>query len=369
MGDYRTTIGEKPPLPRKARRRRRLIIAGTLLAVVAGIVYAGIAIDVERYAAASGYVTTKEYAEVRPSSSGTVAEILAQNGQHVDKGQVLVRLEADEEKASLEEARRRVQKMEVDLNRRRAEIKTQMERSRLSIEEQKRNHRDAITVARLQLKNAQTKLKRTEELVERGLKAASALEDDRLKEQLAQAQLASLLAKDLTIYESLLAQDEVARAAEIKAMEQELNALSDAVKRMEARVRAKEIRAPIAGTVLRYEFVIGELVRPETVLFEIFGGEDRVLKLRVAERYATKVAEGQRYSAVLASYSGLQKIYFTGTIEHLRNVIQAEGRTTYRVAYCTFDPRGHTIPPGTTAEARIYYGRSCLWFYLFNVDA
>ena len=32
------------------------------------------------------------------------------------------------------------------------------------------------------------------------------------------------------------------------------------------------------------------------------------------------------------------------------------------------DAGGRSIPPGTTAEARVYYGRSCLLFYLFNVD-
>jgi multidrug resistance efflux pump len=151
-------------------------------------------------------------------------------------------------------------------------------------------------------------------------------------------------------------------------MEEELNALNDAVRRTEARLRAKEIRAPIAGQVLRYEFVIGELVRPETVLYEIFGGNELVLKLRVAERHAARVAVGQRYRAVLPPYSGLQKTYFHGTIELLRNVIQAEGQTTYRVAYCSFDPKDYTVQPGTTAEARLYYGRSCLWFYLLNID-
>jgi multidrug efflux pump subunit AcrA (membrane-fusion protein) len=368
MGDFRTTIGESIPLTRKARRRRLLWIGGTILVLLAAVVYAGVAIKMERYAVASGYVTTREYAEVRPPTSGTVAKIEAHSGDKVEKGQVLVRLDAEEEEASLEEAKRKVEKLAAEQERRRAQIEVELQRRQVTLEEQKRNLQDAINIARLQLKNAQSKLKRTRELVERGLKAASALEDDSLKEQLAQAQLASLLAKDLTIYETLLAKDKAAYQNELAAMEQDLEAQRDVVRRAEARLRAKMVRAPIAGTVLRYEFVVGELVRPETVLFEIFGGDEKVLKLRIAERYATKVAPGQKYSAVLASFSGLQTIYFTGRITRLRNVIQAEGRQTYRVAYGDFDDRGFAIPPGTTAEARIYYGRSCLWFYLFNID-
>jgi hypothetical protein len=60
--------------------------------------------------------------------------------------------------------------------------------------------------------------------------------------------------------------------------------------------------------------------------------------------------------------------YFWGEVEYLRNVIQNDGKTNYRMAYCSFDPGEHSIPPGTTAEARIYYGKSSLWLYIFNVD-
>lgn len=369
MGDYRTTTGEAPPVSRKTIVRRRLFWCSAILISVGLIVYLGILIKVERYVVGSGYVTTENYAEVRPATMGTVEAILKRTGDFVEEDEVLVDLCADEEKALLEEARRRVTKMEVDLKRRRAEIENELERRQVGIDEQKRNHADAVNIARLQLQNAQTKLKRTQELVERGLKAASAEEDDGLKEQLAQAQLASLLDKDLTIYDTLLQKDRATYNTEISAMQQELKALEDAVRRAEVRVRAKEIRAPIAGQVLRYEFVIGELVRPETVLFEIFGGEKLVLKLRVAERYAAKISAGQRYSALLATYRGLQPIYFTGQVLSLRNVIQAEGRQTYRVAYCDFDAQSKTVTPGTTAEARIYYGHSCLWFYLLNIDS
>lgn len=368
MSDYRTTVGESKPLPPKTARRRRWLILLLVLAVLGGIAYTGMAVKLDRYVMASGYVTTREYAEVRPAAAGTVAEIVASSGTLVQKGEILVRLDAEEEQATYEEAKRRVQKMEVELNRRRTEVETTLERSRLGIEEQKRNHKDAIEIARLQLRDAQTKLARTKELVDRGLKAGSALEDDKLKEELVQTQLASLLARDLTLYEALVERDRSAYMTEIRAMEEELNALNDAVRRTEARLRAKEIRAPISGQVLRYEFVIGELVRPETVLYEIFGGDQLVLKLRVAERHAARVNVGQRYRAVLPPYSGLQKVYFTGTIELLRNVIQAEGQTTYRVAYCSFDAKDYTVQPGTTAEARLYYGRSCLWFYLLNID-
>ncbi len=368
MGDIRTTTGEDMPLSRKSVRRRRFLYSFGALLIIGSIVTAGILIRVERYATASGYVTTEDYAEVRPGTTGTVSEIKARTGDFVEAGALLVQLNNDQEKASFEEAQRRVDRSQADLERREAEIAVDLERRRVALKEQKQNHADAINIARLQLQNAQAKLALTQQLVDKGLKAKTALDDDQLKEKLAQAELSSLLSKDLAIYDLLIAKDEATYQTELRAMQQELRALKDAVTRTEAQLKARQIRAPITGRLLRYEFVVGELVRPETVLYEIFGGELQVLKLRVGERYSAKIANGQRYSALLAPYRGVRTIYFTGEVESLRNVIQAEGKSTYRVAYCNFDDQGLEIAPGTTAEARIYYGKSCLWFFLFNID-
>ena len=93
-----------------------------------------------------------------------------------------------------------------------------------------------------------------------------------------------------------------------------------------------------------------------------------MLKLRVSERYATRVGPGQRYIAELASYSGLRSEEFEGKVMIMRNIIQQDAGKTYRVAYCDFDPRGLNVPPGTSAEARIYYGRTSFWLYLFGLD-
>ena len=213
-----------------------------------------------------------------------------------------------------------------------------------------------------------TRLKLTSELVAKGLKAANNLEDDKLKEQLAEVTLQSLQNKDFSVYEELLKRDRSKYDQEIAALANELRALEDAVRRVEARLQTRMIRAPIDGVVVRYEFVIGELLTPTSVIYEIFGGEKQVLKLRVSERHAMKVGVGQKYRARLSSYKGLIRQYFYGDVQYLRNVIQADGKSTYRMAYCDFEAGDLHIPPGTTAEARIYYGKSSFWLYLFNID-
>lgn len=368
MGDLRTTIGENIPLPRRDARRRRILYAVLALGVISGIIYIGAIIKIDRYTLAAGYVQTDEYAEVRPPVTGTVSKIFVFSGDKVKAGDLLVQLNAEEEEATLAETRSRLSRLQVNLERRKAEMDIDLERRSVDLDEQKRDHANNLAVAELQLRNAQTKLALTQELVDKGLKAANNLEDDKLKEQLARVNLTAFQQKSFTVYEELLKRDRDKYNRELSALDEEIHAMEDAVRRAEARLRTRQVRAPIDGVVVRYEFVVGELLQPATVIYEIFGGDTNTLKLRINERYSTKVAVGQKYRARLNSFRSLNRVYFHGTVQYMRSVIQAEGEATYRVIYCSFDPGDRLIPPGATAEARIYYGQSCLWFYLFNID-
>ncbi|MCQ2403910.1 MAG: HlyD family efflux transporter periplasmic adaptor subunit [Lentisphaeria bacterium] len=369
MGEYRTTAGEQlpeEPLERKRRVRNAILKIFIVLVV---IVVTGFAVPINRYATAQGYVTTKEYAEVRSPVTGIVSNILIHSGDMVEAGQVMVELNSSEEEATLAETRARVSKLHTEMERRQAEMSIDLERRSVELTEQKRAHADNLRVAELELANAESRLELTGELVEKGLKAQRELEDVRLQKELCQVRLESLQRKDFKIYEDLLARDRTKYDSEIHALEEELAALEESVRRAEARIELRKIRAPISGQVVRYEFVNGELLQPNYVIYEIFGGEDQILKLRVDERYATRIAGGQKYRAKLSTYkNGFQRIYFRGQVQYLRNIIQNDGEKSYRMAYCLFHSRDYVIPPGTTAEARIYYDRSCFWSFLFNLE-
>ena len=346
MGIFQKTDANNLPLTTQERRlkKRHLLTYG--LAAFFIVILAGFAIRVNQYVPAIGYVTTEHYAEVRSPVVGLVSNILVQSGVQVKRGDMLLQLSCAEEEASLNEARNQAQKAEAQLKQREAQIA-----------EQKRRLSEDIAIANLRLQNAVSRLARTREGLERGLVAGRDLEEDQLKERLIRAELESMQKKDLSLFDKDLA-----------VLRQELEARQDAAVRTEAAIQAHEIRAPIAGQTLRHEFVMGELVRPEVLLYEIFGGNKQILKLRIMERHALHVAVGNRYYAWLASYRGLQRVRFRGKVQYLRDVIQSDGQTTYRVAFCSFDPQNYAVPPGTTAEARIYYGKTCLWFFLFGLD-
>lgn len=346
MGDFHVKSVEAalPPTHKERRLQRLHLVIGLIIGGFI-ILVAGFVIRVNQYVLATGYITSDQYAEIRPPLAGTVKSIQAQSGTRVKQGDLLLQLDSSEEEAVLEEAKSQTQKAEAELVRREAEI-----------DEEKKRLTEDIAVANLRLQNAVSRLARSRELVVRKAISEAALEDDQLKEQLARAELMTLTNRDLTLYDK-----------QVSVLRRELEARHDTMERAEINVREKEIRAPIAGQVLRYEFVIGEMVRPEVVLFEIFGGNRLILKLRIPEHYAARVAVGNRYSATLSPYRDLRFTSFEGTVERLRNVIQTEGQQTYRVAFCSFDPKDYHVQPGTTAEAKIYCGKTCLWFFLLGI--
>ena len=138
MGDYRATTGESAPTSMPQRQRRRFLRLSAAVAALALAVVAGFFIHVERSFLANGYVTTEEYAEVRPATVGIIADIRAQSGASVTQGQVLATLDITEEQAAVDEAQSRVLQMESELARRQAEIV-----------EENRRHQELIAIARL----------------------------------------------------------------------------------------------------------------------------------------------------------------------------------------------------------------------------
>lgn len=346
MGDYRTTTGEKVPMPPRQRRRRlRQWLVGGCAALIA-IVLGGSLVRVDRVVTAQGHVMTDVYAEVYASIDGRVARIEVSNGDRVEEGQAMVRLEDVEEQTLLAEAQIQHRKAVAEMERREAEIA-----------ERRRAHQDDVRVARLRLENARAKHARSRELVERRLAAASALEDFRLQEELVTAELEALLAADLTVFDG-----------ELRVMALEVEARTEAVSRAEARLSRCVVRAPIAGLVVRYDFGVGEQLRPDRLLYEIFGDAPPVLKVRVRERDAVRVEPGQRYRAELTPFGGWGRARFDGKVLYLRDVIQTDARGGYRMATCTFDPGGLQVPMGASAEVRIRGGRAPFWSWLFGLD-
>ncbi len=345
MGLFRSTRGEQIPLTSRTRRFKLLRVLFITVVITVAIIAAGYFIQLNRYAPASGYLTTDHYAEIRSPVSGQVVAIDATSGQHVLKGALLVRLDDTLQRADVAEREKALLKSQAELALREAELADK----RRQIEHQ-------IEAAELTREHAEARLKLTRQLAERGLAAARELNDDTYQLKSAETELRRLRAFDVTVDER-----------QIDVLRRETEARLEALHRAEADLERMTIRAPIDGLLSRYSFYLGEVVRPEDLLYEIFGGTNLVLKLRVPERYATKIASGQSIRVLLTAEKTILPHYLHGRIEVLRDVIQTDGDAAYRLVYCSLDTQGRPIPPGATGEADILYGRDNFWITLLGL--
>ncbi len=345
MGEYRSTTGEKMPSTTRERRRKRLRVTLTIALLVVVIVVLGNHLKVTRRVPASGYATTSLYAEVRAPALGQVVAIEQNSGDTVAAGTVLVRLDDAVERALLAEAESEARRSAAELAWREAELV-----------EQHRERTNLIEVAAMTLEHARKRLEITEQLGGKGLASSRDIMEDNFRVRLAEAEYRRLAEADFQLAER-----------QLSVLQQTLQSRQETVARARANFEAKTIRAPIDGQLFRHTFFIGEVVRPDIVLYEIFGGGDHVLRLRVPERYATRVATNQTVRLQLRTTQRLlRRKWLSGRLVHVRDAIQSEGNQTYRVLYCAFDPAGIPVPPGTSADAQIEVGRSTLWQMLFD---
>ena len=370
MGDIRITKGVKPPAPKSERRRKAVRVTALGIAIFAAVAVAGMIIRVPRRAYASGYATTLEYAEVRSAASGRVVAILARSGDAVEKGAPLLRLEDDAERTAVAEAEGAVAEAEAALAEAEGRIATgeaELELRTAQRTENLRLHAAAVKSAELDVAQAESRLALTRQLHAKGLASGRKLEDDQYSLAKAQESLQSLREKDLTLEDrqiEVLRRDVEVRRGSLARLRAAQDRATAALERARAALGQRTVLAPVSGRVVRYTFYVGEMIRPDMVLYEIFGGEVRSLKLRVPEKAAGEVAVGMPLDVRLRTVRGILPHRFPGRIDVLRDVVEGSSDASYRIAYASFDPGDTPVTPGTTAEARIRTGTVPLWEFI-----
>lgn len=348
MSNYRVVSGEAPPENAVVIRKRKrwyglLFVVFTVICITLALF-----IQVPRTVPATGYLTTEKYSEIYASTAGTIVSYNVRTGALVTNGQILVQLDNRIQNAALDKARCLAGEAAAELTRR-----------EIMVREQHRDLEEKLVETELQLKDKRTRLKRIRELVSRGLAAGSALETAILQETLLTRRLATLKDRDLSIYEK-----------ELNVLRQQFKARQGMVLQAEISLTECQIRAPMDGLIVRYEFSVGERIQPDRILYEIFGGNGYQLKLRINERFAAIVKEGQSYRAKLATHPewSLRGGSFSGKVLSMRGVIQREQNHNYQVIYCDFDPGDVTVMPGINVSARISYGHSSLCRFFAGLE-
>ncbi len=204
---------------------------------------------------ASGYVTARRKATVSAQIVGTLTEVLIEEGDHVEKGQVLARLEDSAQKARLNAARADA-----------AAARARTEQTRVELAQARRD------------------MQRQDKLVARHLVAEQQAEQARTK-------VANLGAQ-------LNAQEKQAKAAEAQVRIARVN------------YDYTVVRAPFAGVVTQKTAQVGEIIAPSaagggftrTGVGTIVDMDSLEVDVDVNEAYISRVKPGMPATAVLDAY-------------------------------------------------------------------
>ena len=192
---------------------------------------------------ATGYIVAAHKIQVASKVLGRVAWIGIEKGDKVKEGQVIVRLEDDEYRAQLQQAKGRL----ASLLARQAEMETgsrpeEIERARADVEE-----------AEATLRNSKIALDRSEPLVRNGVQAKAVLDDARARYE-----------RDLARVNSVRKVFELVkigpRREQIAAVRGQVEEVRGEVAFFETQLANTLIKAPVTGTILERIVEKGEFV-------------------------------------------------------------------------------------------------------------
>lgn len=192
---------------------------------------------------ATGYIVAAHKIELASKVMGRVAWIGVDKGDKVKAGQVIVRLEDDEYRAQLQQARGQLAALEARLE----------ELLRGSRPEEIAMAKANLEQAQADLENARVTLERTRKLVAEKVLSQQALDDAQARYEAQKARVASLERN----YELVRIGP---RQEQIDAVRGQVEQARGAVAFYETQLANTVIRAPISGTILEREVEPGEFV-------------------------------------------------------------------------------------------------------------
>ncbi len=228
---------------------------------------------------ASGHVETPFRVEIGSQLTGTVQEVLVQQGEKVTKGQPLISLASRELKASVVQAQGAVAQAE-------ARIRQIEELTRPSADE-------ALTQAKATLLNAQKTYDRTAQLEHNGYATRAALDDAQKTLDVARAQMRSA---QFQVYTASPGGSDYVMAQTL------LNQARANLDTAESRLNYATIAAPRDGVLITRSVERGTVVQPGKALLVLAPAGDSQLVLQIDERNLGRIALGQKAVASADAY-------------------------------------------------------------------
>ena len=228
---------------------------------------------------ASGHVETPFRVEIGSQITGTVEDVLVQEGERVSKGQHLISLESRELKAAVVQAQGAVAQAEARM-RQLAELTLP-------------SAREALAQAQANLLNAQLTYDRTSQLTKNGFATRAALDDAQKTLDVARTQVRTA---EFQVYTASLGGSDYVMAQTL------LNQAHANLETAESRLGYATISAPRDGVLITRNVERGAVVQPGKALLVLAPAGEVQLVLQIDERNLGKISLGQKALASADAY-------------------------------------------------------------------
>ena len=271
---------------------------------------------------ASGYVVAHHKIAVGAKVMGRVAWIGVEKGDRVQAGQVLVRLEDQEFRAQVNQAKANLAAAQARLDQLRAGSRPQ----------EKLKDKAAVAQANANLKNAEAEYERTEKLYRAGITSKAELDRAVAQRDAARASLEAAR-------QSSTITDIGPRAEEISAAAAQVKQTQAAVDYANTQLAATEIKAPVSGTVLERIVERGEMVSPSAVgesgaktsVVSLADLNDLQIELDISQQDFARLKMGQRAEIIPEAFQNLKYSGFIAEIAPEANRAKATVQVKVKV--------------------------------------
>ncbi|MDX1733428.1 MAG: HlyD family type I secretion periplasmic adaptor subunit [Halioglobus sp.] len=399
--------------------RARAVLYAIAVAVIALVAWAALA-QVDEVTRGSGKVIPSRQVQVIQSQDGgVVTEILVREGDTVQEGQLLVRLDQTRSQSTFRENRAEYQALAVKAQRLQAVVDgTDFEPDaqlaaavpRIVAEEAallqsvRAELEYAKQIAREQLTQRQQELA---EVTARERQAARSLELSRRELDVTRPMVASGAVSQVEILRlerevNQLSGDQKQAAAQMRQIESAIleaqhklseveveflnrmreelaqtlsrvNGLREAGTGLSDRVKQTEVRSPVDGTIKQLHYhTIGGVVLPGKEIVEVVPADDTLLlEVRIRPRDIAFLVPGQEALVKFTAYDFVVYGGLDGIVEHIGadTVMDEEGNPFYKVNVRTRQSgiaEDKPIIPGMTVEADILTGKKSVLAYLMK---
>ncbi len=272
------------------KRRTLGLIVGALVlgaGLVATLVWRAPQVDAIQVQAAplvrtlqfSARVATLSRVDLGSTITGRVQQVLVQEGDTVRAGQVLIQLEADEQRSALAQAIATERQAQARLAGLRSTGRT--------------SSQAALAQAEATFRTAQAALGRAETLVAQGFYSNAQLDESRRAVAVAQAQYHSAQAQ---------LQANADAGSDIAQAQAQWEAARAATASAQARLEQTQLRAPLPGHVLQRTVEPGQIVQAGKALLRLALAGPTQLVAQVDERFLDQLQTGQPASVVADAF-------------------------------------------------------------------